>query len=114
MGLARALGAMRGDRGTESVAREVLQVMSADSRPQLTFEGLRNRLPLHDRHTVEVVLEALSRGLVLDFDPVSASYRYHRDTALDFEVRRFIRRTDGHDHHVRTNVDRFRQRYGRA
>ena len=114
MGLARALGLMHGDRGKESVAREVLQVMSSDLRPELTAEGVRNRLPLHDKHTVEAVLEALVTGVVLDFDTASGSYRYHRDTALDFEVRRFIRRADGHDQHVRTNVDRFRQRYGRA
>ena len=114
MGLARALSLMRDDRGTESVAREVLAVMSADSRPQLTSEGVQRRLLFHDKRTVDDVLEALARGLVLDFDPASASYGYHRDTALDFEVRRFIRRTDGHDKHVRTNVDRFRQRRGRG
>ena len=74
----------------------------------------RHRLPLHDKRTVQGVLEALVQGVVLDFDTASASYRYHRDTALDFEVRRFIRRADVHDQGVRTNVDRFRQRYGRA
>ena len=114
MGLARALTLMHGDRSNESVAREVLAVMSSDPRPQLTSEGLRHRLPLHDRRTVEGVLEALVAGVVLDFDTASASYHYHRDTALDFEVRRFIRRADLHDQDVRTNVDRFRQRYGRA
>ena len=114
MGLARALSLMHGDRVTESVAREVLEVMSCDPRPQLTSEGIRHRLPFHDKRTVEVVLEALAEGLVLDFDSASTSYRYHWDTALDFEVRRFIRRADGHDKHVRTNVDRFRQRYGKG
>jgi hypothetical protein len=114
MGLARALTLLHGDRGSESVAREVLAVMSADPRPQLTSEGVRHRLPLHDRRAVDGVLEALVEGVVLDFDTASGSYRYHRDTALDFEVRRFIRRADVHDQGVRTNVDRFRQRYGRG
>jgi hypothetical protein len=114
VGLARALTLLHGDRMNESVAREVLAVLATDPRPALTSEGLRHRLPLYDRRTVDGVLEALVAGVVLDFDTASASYRYHRDTALDFEVRRFVRHADGHEQHVRTNVDRFRQRYGRA
>jgi hypothetical protein len=114
MGLARALTILKGDRTNESVAREVLAVMSPEPRPRLTYEGLRHRLPLQDKRTFEGVIAALVEGVVLDFDTASASYRYHRDTALDFEVRRFIRRADVHDQGVRTNVDRFRQRYGRA
>ena len=114
MGLARALTLLHGDRGYESVAREVLTVMSSDARPQHTEDGIRHRLPLHDRRSVETVLTALVDGVVLDFDSAAASYRYHKDTALDFEVRRFIRRASVHDEGVRTNVDRFRQRYGRA
>ena len=114
MGLSRALTILGGDRSSECVAREILAVMSADPRPELDADGLRRRLPLHDKHTVEKVLQALVDGVVLDFDTASEQYRYHRDKALDFEVRRFIRTAGGHDHHVQTNVDRFRQRFGRA
>jgi hypothetical protein len=114
MGLARALTLMHGDRGTESVARDVLQVMVSRSRPELTAEGVRRKLPLLDRRDIGAVLEALADGVVLDFDSASASYRFHADPALDFEVRRFIRRADVHDQGVRANVDRFRRRYGRG
>ena len=114
MGLARALTLMHGDRSTESVARDVLDVMVSESRPALTADNIRRKLPLLDRREVDTVLEALADGVVLDFDSASASYRFHTDPALDLEVRRFIRRADVHDQGVRANVDRFRRRYGRG
>ena len=114
MGLSRALAQLKGDRAAESAARDVLAVMTADPHPTITVDVLRRRVPLQDATAIRSVLDALVGGRVLDYDGDTACYRYHEDRALDFEVRRFIRTAGAHDQHMRTNADRFRQRYGRA
>jgi hypothetical protein len=99
------------DRQTQSATREVLDVMTASPERWFTAAEVSRRC-LIDSDTVHGVLTALAAGRVLDFEPASGSYRYRKDTVLDLEVRRFIRSANGHERLVRTNVDRFRQRYG--
>jgi hypothetical protein len=111
LGLAQAMSLIADDRHMESVTREVLSVFTGSPDRWLTTAEVARRC-LHDAETVGRVLTALAAGCVLDFEAASGGYRYHQDTVLDLEIRRFIRRADGHERLVRTNVDRFRQRYG--
>jgi hypothetical protein len=111
VGLAQAMNLIADDRQTQSATREVLTVFSSCPEKWLKPDDVC-RSCLYGADVVRSVLTALAAGRVLDFEPASGSYCYHQDAVLDLEVRRFIRRADGHERLVRTNVDRFRQRYG--
>ena len=113
MGLSKAMGLLGADRRAQSATRDVLAVATHAEGSWLTAHDI-SRLTLHDAEIVGLVLGALVTGRVLDFDPSTNSYRYNKDAVLDLEVRRFIRNAEGHDHFVRSNVDRFRQRFGRS
>jgi hypothetical protein len=99
------------DRRSQSTTREVLSVLTDADGQWLSAHDVAGR-SLHDEFSVLSVLDALTAGRVLDFEPVSRRYRYHSDTVNDLEVKRFLRRADGRERVARTNVDRFRQRYG--
>ncbi len=111
MGLAAAMSLIGDDRSTTSTMRDVLSGLTAAPGRWFTEAEIMRR-SLYDRDAVAAVLQALVAGRVLDFEPASSSYRYNQDTVLDLEVRRFLRHADGNERAVRTNVDRFRQRYG--
>ncbi len=111
MGLSTAMNLLGDDRQTKSSTREVLGVMTDTSGRWFTPREIEQRTLL-DHETVSCVLQALAMGRVLDFEPASGSYRYQQDTVLDLEVRRFVRHVDDYERAHRTNVDRFRQRYG--
>lgn len=111
MGLAQAMNMIADDRTTQSATREVLAVLADADGQWLSPHQVAGR-SLHDTDVVVPILQALAAGRVLDFEPASGLFRYHSDTVTDLEVRRFLRRADGHERVTRTNVDRFRQRYG--
>jgi hypothetical protein len=111
VGLTQAMNLIADDRQTQSVTREILSVFLAAPDTWMTTEDIRRRC-FYPEDIVASVLTALAAGRVLDFEPASGAYCYQKDAVLDLEVRRFIRRADGHERLVRTNVDRFRQRHG--
>jgi hypothetical protein len=111
VGLAAAMRLIADDRQTRSATREILAVMMDRAGEAFTPAEIE-KCTLFDHETVACVLQALSMGRVLDFEPASGTYRYQTDKVLDLEVRRFIRHVDDNQRAVRTNVDRFRQRYG--
>jgi hypothetical protein len=111
MGLSRALGRLPADRFTETVVRDVLLAMRRHAGRRLTCADVAGLLSVA-QHQIASVLEALAEAFVLDSDGEPPSYRYRRDTASDLEIERFLRRADCHDGMLRSNVAKFRQRYG--
>jgi DNA-binding IclR family transcriptional regulator len=111
VGLAQAMNMIADDRKSQSTAREVLSVLTGADGQWLSAHDVAGR-SLYDESSVLGILDALASGRVLDFEPASGRYRYHSDTVNDLEVKRFLRRADGRERAARTNVDRFRQRYG--
>jgi len=57
-----------------------------------------------------MILCVLAGSYVLSAD--SDRYRYHRDTIVDMEIERFLRRAETHNEFVQANVAKFRERYG--
>lgn len=111
MGLSQAMSMIADDRKSQSTTREVLSVLKDAEGQWLSTHEVAGR-SLHDEFDVLAVLDALKAGRVLDFEPASGRYRYHSDMVNDLEVKRFLRSADGRERVARTNVDRFRHRYG--
>jgi len=110
MGLDRALHGLPGDRATEGVVREVLQLVSAHAGEWMSANDVSRRLE-RPEPSVAVILSKLADGYVLHSD--ADRYRYDRDPVVDLDVKRFLHRSEAHTQLAQNNLARFRDRYGR-
>jgi hypothetical protein len=108
MGLDRALHKLPGDRATEGVVREVLQLVSSHAGEWLSAHDVSCRLA-RPEPSVAVILSRLADGYVLHSD--EDRYRYDRDPVVDLDVKRFLRRSEVHTQLASDNLARFRDRY---
>ena len=111
MSLARALSKLPDDNELEHVLRDVLVLFRRHKGEWLSETDVRiktGQSPGEIRRLLSVLVEAY----VLDFDSASERFRYGGDVVLAFEVDAFVRRVESHQSHVRTNVAKFRERYG--
>lgn len=112
MGLRRAIELLPSDRDTEAALRTIV-VFFADHRCEW-FEAYQiARASGLAVEQVEQVAGVLCKTFVLDCGP-SKSYRYDGDQVTWFEIERFLKRADRHSGALQTNVERFRDRYGRS
>jgi hypothetical protein len=109
MSLDRALRGLPGDRATESVVREVLEIMISHTGHRYTATEVANRLS-RSEHLIEVILSSLAAGYILKAD--GDSFRYERDTAVELDVQRYLRKSGHHSQLAQDNLARFRDRYG--
>lgn len=109
--LARALARLPDDIESGRVLRDVLVFLRRHKGEWLSEADIRMRTGLAPAD-VRAVLPVLVDAFVLDFDRATERYRYEGDVALAFEVDAFVRRIDCAESHVRTNVAKFRERYG--
>ena len=111
MSLKSALLLLPLDRETSCATRDVLDLFRR--HPDEWFRVAQIAGSVNRSSTlVGDILEVLRGNAVLDFDSTVRSYRYRRDTLLDIEIDRFVRRVEGGSNVVQSNVERFRQRYG--
>lgn len=112
MSLQRALERLPGDRDTEAAARRIIALFRG--HPGENFSRARVCATANVEHEVAtVVLGTLVDTFVLDFSGDPPSYRFGGDRATEIEFDRFLRSSGRHEGEVRSNVERFRQRYGR-
>jgi hypothetical protein len=109
MGLRQAIGRLPGDRATENTVREALELFRIHDGEPLAPHEVARRLERPEA-VVSVVLSALTECFVLRCD--GSRFTYHRDSSIDLEIDRFMRRTDTHSAFVQSNVAKFRERYG--
>lgn len=109
MSLRKALERLPGDRATESIVRDVLQLLRVRSGEPLTAAEVATRLE-RPESTVAVVLLELAGAFVLRRDGLR--YSYAHDPVVDLDVDRFLKRVESHSAFVQTNVAKFRDRYG--
>ena len=111
MSLARALSKLPDDGELERVLRDVLVLFRRHKGEWLSETEVRIKTgqPPADVHRL---LPVLVEGFVLDFDSSSERFCYSGDVAVSFEIDTFVRRVESHQSHVRTNVAKFRERYG--
>lgn len=109
--LARALSRLPDDIESGRALRDVLVFLRRHKGEWLSDAEIvmKTGQPAAD---VRRILPVLVDAFVLDFDSATERYKYEGDVALSFEVDAFVRRIDSHESHVRTNVARFRERYG--
>jgi len=109
--LARALSKLPDDSELERALRDVLVLFRRHKGEWLSEAEVRvktGQVPADVHRLLPVLVE----GFVLDFDSTSDRFRYGGDVALSFEIDTFVRRVESHQSHVRTNVAKFRERYG--
>lgn len=109
MGLDRALHGLPGDRTTELVVREVLELVSSHEGEWVTATDVSRRLE-RPESSVSVILSRLADGYVLN--SLDGRYRYEHDPVVDLDVRRFLRRSEVHNQYAQGNLAKFRDRYG--
>jgi hypothetical protein len=109
MGLDRALKGLPGDRATENAVRDVLQFMTSHVGRRFTAGEVAGNLS-RSEHLVEVILSSLATGYILKAD--GDAYRYERDTAVELEVQRYLRKSGQHSQLAQDNLAKFRGRYG--
>ncbi|MHB9002482.1 MAG: hypothetical protein ACYC6C_00245 [Coriobacteriia bacterium] len=111
MGLRRAIELLPPDRATEAVLRTII-LYCAEHRGEWFDSDRIARLSGTPVERIEYVAAVLCETFVLDCGP-SKSYRYGGDQVTLFEMKRFLRRADMHSGALQTNVERFRDKYGR-
>jgi hypothetical protein len=109
MGLRQAIDHLPGGRETETAVREVLELFRIHSGQPLSFAQVAHRLE-RPEPLVGVVLSALTECFVLRRD--GSRYVYMRDSSIDLEIDRFMRRAESNNAFVQSNVAKFRERYG--
>ena len=109
MSLDRALHGLPGDRATENVVRDVLELLTSHPGHRYTASDAASSLS-RSEHLVEVILSSLATGYVLKAD--GDAYRYERDTAVELEVQRYLRKSGQHSQLAQDNLAKFRGRYG--
>ncbi len=103
MSLRRALDGLPGDRATEGLVREVLQLMRVHGGP-ISADEASLRLDKAECE-VAVILERLADAAVLHREGLLFSKV--RDTVVDADIDRFMRRAERHSALVRSNVSKF-------
>jgi len=109
--LARALSKLPDDNEVERALRDVLLLFRRHKGEWLSESDVRTKtgqLPAE----IHRLLPVLADAYVLDFDSASERFRYGGDVVVAFEIDTFVRRVETHQSHVRTNVAKFRERYG--
>lgn len=61
----------------------------------------------------DMILGLLAETLVLDSSDAPRRFMYSGDRLTNLEIDRFLRRSEVHRGALQTNVERFRERYGR-
>jgi hypothetical protein len=107
--LDKALGRLSGDRATEHMVREILQMLRVRPGEPASAADLARRLERPEA-SVAVVLLELADAYVLRRDGLR--YCYERDFALELDVDRFLTRAESHNATGRANVAKFRDRLG--
>ena len=111
MSLARALAGLPDDPELHKTLRDVLMLFRRHKGEWLSDADVRMKTGSPAAH-VAMLLPALSRAFVLDFDGATGNYRFGGDTVLGYEIDTFNRRVESQQAHMRTNVAKFRERYG--
>jgi len=106
--LRRALERLPGDRATEHVVREIVQLLRVRAGEPLSAADVARRLECPES-AVAVVLSELVDAFVLRRDELR--YSYVRDPVVDAHIDRFMARVESHSAVVQTNVAKFRDRY---
>jgi hypothetical protein len=109
MSLRKALDRLKADRTTENTVCEVVGLLRRSPGEYLTVSDIAHRLGRPEALVAMILLE-LADAFVLLNDGLR--YTYLRDPVVEMDVERFLRRTDGTNAFVQTNVARFRDRYG--
>lgn len=108
MSLRKALEGLPGDRATENLVRETLQLIrvrgAAMSVPE-TAERLKR-----PEQEVSAILERLAEACVLERQ--GALFAVPKDPVVQLDIDRFMRRAERHNAFVRSNVLKFRDRRG--
>lgn len=107
--LRKALERLPGDRATEHMVREIVQLLRLRTGEPLSVADIARRLE-HPESVVAVVLSELADAFVLRRDGLR--YSYVRDPVVELDVDRFMARAESHSALVQTNVAKFRDRYG--
>jgi DNA-binding IclR family transcriptional regulator len=109
MSLKRALEKIPDDRTSETAAKDILRLFRHHPDESLSVNDVARRSGLNES-TVGMILCVLADSYVLSAD--ADRYLYHRDTIVDMEIERFLRRAETHNEFVQSNVAKFRERYG--
>jgi DNA-binding IclR family transcriptional regulator len=109
MSLKRALEKIPDDRTSEAAAKDILRLFRHHPDESLSVNDVARRAGLNES-TVGMILCVLADSYVLSSD--ADRYLYHRDTIVDMEIERFLRRAETHNEFVQSNVAKFRERYG--
>ena len=110
MGLRQALERLPHDRAVESAARTLLSLFRANPGKWLAREDVLEHVS--DPVAGRKVLEALSEAFVLDFQDAPPRYRYEPGPLLEMETERYLHGAERHDERRRSNMARFRRRFG--
>ena len=111
MSLARALTNLPDNAEVERALRDVLVLFRRHKAEWLSETDVRIKTGLSPVD-LALILPVLARAFVLDFDSAESRYRFSGDVALGYEIETFSRRVEAHETHLRTNVARYRERYG--
>jgi hypothetical protein len=106
---AKGTDRLKADRTTENTVCEVVGLLRRSPGEYLTVSDIAHRLGRPEALVAMILLE-LADAFVLLNDGLR--YTYLRDPVVEMDVERFLRRTDGNNAFVQTNVARFRDRYG--
>jgi DNA-binding IclR family transcriptional regulator len=106
--LDRALGRLPGDRATEHLVREIIQMLRVRPGEPMSAADVARRLE-RPASSVAVVLLELADAYVLRRDGLS--YSYERDLALELDVDRFMTRAESHSAMSQANIAKFRDRF---
>jgi hypothetical protein len=109
--LSRALTNLPDDPDLERTLRDVLVLFRRHKGEWLTDRDVRVKTGSPGPH-IATLLPVLARAFVLDFDSAEGRYRFGGDAVLLYEIDAFSRRVESRQVHVRTNVAKFRERYG--
>jgi len=107
--LRKALDRLPGDRATENLVREIVQLLRIRCGEALTVPDIAKRLE-QPESAVAVVLSELADAFVLRREGLN--YTYTRDPVVELDVDRFMARVASHSAFVQTNVAKFRDRFG--
>jgi hypothetical protein len=100
---------LKADRTTENTVCEIIGLLRRNPGESLTVSEVAHRLGRPETLVAMVLLE-LADAFVLLNDGLR--YKYLRDPVVEMDVERFLRRTDGNNAFVQTNIAKFRDRYG--
>ena len=109
--LKSALMAIADDRVTRTVAEGVVRYLHAHRVLHVTAERIVSATGL-DPGRVELVLDALVAGRVLDCVGDPPGYRFIDDRVLRIETDLFLRPSQSHTGALQSNLERYRRLYG--